>query len=326
MNEHEAEVFLQPAARLIDDTVFWQHQDAGLAVLVAEDVFHDCRLPIQFQELAVVQERFYIRPLLPALTEGENFYVLALSQNRVRLFECGRHSAREVDLKGVPRSLADALGHELTHHDMSFHGATGAGGGGRPSHKGQVASAPDDDVKTEIRQFFKLLNPSLKPYLRGGYPLVLAGVEYLLAIYRDESEYSPIVGGISGDFDEERTQTLHDQAWAIVEPYFARTREDALSRYGELSDTRRAVNGIGEIVIAASEGRIDTLFIARDTQCWGSFDAAARDVRVREEPQVGDEDLFDLAAAHTLLQSGQVFVLSPDEMADGRSQTAILRY
>jgi hypothetical protein len=328
MNEHDAKVFLQPAARMINDNEFWQHQDAGLAVFVAKDAFHKYRLPIEFQALAVVQERFYIKPLLPALTEGERFCILALSQNHVRLFDCGRRNVREVNLENVPRSMADALGYELTSPGMQYQSATSPSreSAGPPNHQGQVASAYEEDFKSDIQQFFRALNRGLKNYLRAGQPLVLAGVEYLLPIFRRENKHEPIVGSITGNFDVERPENLHARAWTLVEPYFAQARQDALARYGELSDTDRAVNGLEEIVIAASEGRIDTLFIARDIQRWGRFDAAAREVHVHEEPRVGDEDLLDLTTAHTLLQSGQVFLLAGEEVPDDQPQAAILRY
>jgi hypothetical protein len=326
MNAHEAAAFLDPALHRLGDDAFWQHQDAGLSVFIAGSAFQNYRLPIDFPELVMVQDRFYIKPLLPALTEDERFYILALSQNRARLLEGGRHSAREVELQDVPRSLVDALGNELTPQHLAFHGATGAGAGERPSHKGEVASGPEDDIKSEIRQYLKQLNQGLKQYLCAGQPLVLAGVEYLLAIYRQETDYKSIAGTIAGNFDVESPQKLHEQAWPIVEPYFARARQDALMRYAELTGTGRAVNGLEEIVLAGSEGRIDTLFIARDIQHWGKFDADARKVHVHEKPQAGDEDLLDLVAAHTFLNNGRVFVLLKDEVPDGQPQAAILRY
>ncbi|HKH20829.1 MAG TPA: hypothetical protein VKB53_08095, partial [Gammaproteobacteria bacterium] len=225
-------------------------------------------------------------------------------------------------------SMADALGYELTSPGMQYQSATSPSreSAGPPNHQGQVASAYEEDFKSDIQQFFRALNRGLKIYLRAGQPLVLAGVEYLLPIFRRENKHEPIVGSITGNFDVERPENLHARAWTLVEPYFTQARQDALARYGELSDTDRAVNGLEEIVIAASEGRIDTLFIARDIQCWGRFDAAAREVHVHEEPQVGDEDLLDLATAHTLLQSGQVFLLAGKEVPDDQPQAAILRY
>lgn len=326
MNEHEAESFLQAANRRLDDSRFWQHQRAGLAVFITEDQCREFRLPIEFEELVVVQDRFYVKPLLPALSGDERFCVLALSQNRVRLLDCARHSVREVELKEVPRSLAAALDNDFARHDLSLHGATGVEAGERPNHKGQVASGYESDSKAEIHQFFKRLNPGLKEYLRGRPPLVIAGVDYLVAIYQQETDYEPIAGTLAGNFDEERPEALQAKAWEIVEPYFAQARRDALARYAELSGTGRAANKLEEITMAAIDGRVDTLFVARDAQRWGKFDAATRQVQVHERPELADEELLDLTAATTFLKDGQVFVLPPEQIPGGQPQAAILRY
>ncbi|HEX2242461.1 MAG TPA: hypothetical protein VHK27_04245, partial [Gammaproteobacteria bacterium] len=98
----EIKRLLERAGSMTDDQAFWQHQDVALAVFIAQDAYYAYRLPIQAEELALVQDRFYIRPLLQALSENERFYVLALSQNRVQLFECNRYNAHEVELEGLP--------------------------------------------------------------------------------------------------------------------------------------------------------------------------------------------------------------------------------
>lgn len=326
MNEHEAEVFLRAAIRLLDDIDFWQHQNTGLAVFVAEDQCYEFRLPIAFQALMVVLGRFYIKPLLPALAAGERFRILALSQNRVRLLECDHHRAREVELENVPRSLADALGHELTSEHLDSHSGHRGGTGAAKCPIYNAQGAGEDDVKPEIRQFFKQLNCALKDYLRPEQPLVLAGVEYLLSIYEQETDFKPIARTITGNFDVEQPETLRARAWEIVEPYFTQARRDAFARYDELSGTGRAANGLGEITLAAIDGRIDTLFVARDTQRWGRLDAQSRKVRVHEQAELADEELLDLTAANTLLKDGQVFVLPAEQIPGGQPQAAILRY
>ncbi|MDO8786314.1 MAG: hypothetical protein Q7J12_08865, partial [Syntrophales bacterium] len=76
-------------------------------------------------------DRFHIKPLLPILRGDERFYLLALSQNEVRLLEGSRHSVREVDLKTLPKSLAAPLQYDVPERKIRFYsshvGASGAG-------------------------------------------------------------------------------------------------------------------------------------------------------------------------------------------------------
>ena len=81
----DAGELLEPAERLLLDSHFWQHQDDGLVIFMSHGIFRCYQLPYSFQELAVVAERFHIKPLLPLFSEDGAFYVLAVSQNQIRL-------------------------------------------------------------------------------------------------------------------------------------------------------------------------------------------------------------------------------------------------
>ena len=56
-------------------------------------------------------DRFNVKPLLRLPASAERFYILALSQNRVRLLEGANAKISEIDLdiEDIPRSLADAM-------------------------------------------------------------------------------------------------------------------------------------------------------------------------------------------------------------------------
>ena len=105
----EARQFLAPVLSLLKDVTFWPNQCDGLAVFLARDFLRVYRLPWTFQEELEVLSLFQVAPLLPLLHGDGRFYVLALSQNSVRLFQCTRFTFSPVDLKGVPRNLAEAL-------------------------------------------------------------------------------------------------------------------------------------------------------------------------------------------------------------------------
>jgi hypothetical protein len=49
-------------------------------------------------------------------------------------------------------------------------------------------------------------------------------------------------------------------------------------------------------------------------------------VEPHDEPQPGDEDLLDLTAAHTIINSGKVHVVAPEEIPGSGPLAAVLRY
>ena len=98
MGPREVSAFLQPAQALLNDSYFWQHQYDGLAVFMAADDFHSYRLPFRVEELLIIARSYYVKPVLPLFTNNGHYYILAISQNEVRLFEGTRHSVGQIDL------------------------------------------------------------------------------------------------------------------------------------------------------------------------------------------------------------------------------------
>jgi hypothetical protein len=60
-------------------------------LFLSPGAFHSYRLPLSFGELAVISDRYHLKPLLPLLAGDGSFYVLALSQNEVRLLGASRY-------------------------------------------------------------------------------------------------------------------------------------------------------------------------------------------------------------------------------------------
>ena len=131
LRRSEAEEILAPAQPFLDDDDFWQHQGDGLAVFISTKTFRYLRLPFEFSELVVVTDRFHVKPLLSLLSVDGRFYVLALSQNQVRLLQGTRQSVGEVNLDSAPKNLADALGTEERERQLQMH--TASRGGFNPS-------------------------------------------------------------------------------------------------------------------------------------------------------------------------------------------------
>lgn len=314
----ESKKLLQPAWKRLEEPIFWKSQSDGLACFLSAAEMRCYRLPAAFAELVVVGDRFHVKPLLPLLISNGRFYMLAVSQNRVRLLQGTAHSAHEIDLKGVPTSLAQAMQFHDRDEPLMFHTrpAGGAGSWGAIFH-GQGVGI--DDHKDDLLRYFQQIDRGLHELLRDEHaPLVLAAVEYLWPIYHKANTYSHLLQrGVAGNPDHWSDQKLHDQAWAIVGPHFQKAQEEAAALYVRLAGTGRVARSLEELVRAAHQGQIEILFVAADKERWGTLDVREGTVRLDEGPKPGNEDLLNLAAINTLAHGGTVYVVPPRTVPGG---------
>jgi hypothetical protein len=309
--------------------MFWRHQSDGLAIFLSSGFSRYYRLPLGFEELLVVAEHFHIKPLLPLLSGDGQFYVLAISQNEIRLLQSTRYSVGEVDLEGVPTSLAVALRFDDPEKRLQFHTATRTPGGKgeRPAmFHGHGVSV--NDAKTDLLRYFHKVDAGLSELLGDEQiPLVLAGVDYLLPIYHEANTYPHLVEeGIAGNPEEISAKELHQQAWNIMQPRFLLEQKEEAARYRQLADTEKASNELESIVPAAYYARVDTLFVALGVERWGTFDPDSNTIRLHERVERGADDLLDFAAVQTLLNGGTVYALDQDQVPGGAPLAAVFRY
>lgn len=323
----EAGRLLKPAKMLLKDGIFWQHQGNGLATFISSEFFHHYCLPVTFKELLVVTDRFHIKPLLHFFSNDGRFFILALSQNEVRLFHATRHIINEIQLKGIPGSLAEALQYDDPERQLQFHTRTPGTSGERAAifHGHGIGI---DDAKDNILRYFYQIDHGLHDLLKEEQaPVVLAGVEYLFPIYKEANAFLNLMeDGITGNPEGLRPEELHRQAWEIVKPYFLKAQEKAIEQYRQFSGSERISQDLKEIVQAAHDGRIDLLFVAVGIQKWGTFDPDRLTIRLHQEAEPGDEDLLDLAAIHTLLNGGTVFAVEPEKVPDQAPLAGLFRY
>jgi len=330
LRSSDAQNMLKKAQEL-DRDEFWRHQNNGLAIFVAQDFLSYYRLPLEFEEFVFVNERFHLKPLIPLLTGDGRFYILGLSQNQVRLLEATRDRVSEInlnDFEEVPQSLAEALKYDDPEEQLRFHSSNKGDRQQAPIYHGQGVGTTDN--KDQIKVFFNRLDAGLQEFLHDKQaPLVLAGVEYLLPIYREANTYQHLLAeGITGNPEILKPEELHEQAWQIVQPHFQKAQEEALQRFQEFSGNNQdqVCQDVKEVVKAAYYQKIDSLFVTLGKQHWGSFDPQSVSVQLHEQKQTGDEDLLDLAAIHTFLNGGTVFAVEPDQVPAKAPAAAVLRY
>lgn len=331
----EARDILDPARRLLADEMFMRDLRDGLAIFAAPGFFKHYRLPVTFDEVVTANTRFHVGPLLPLLQADGRYYLLAVSQNHVRLFRGTHYTIAELYPEKLPRSLQDALKIDEFRESLQHLAYTGVGVGGPVSARameggihGHGGSSMDVRKSDEIREFFVRLNNGLDEFFgEENAPLVFAGVEYLFPIFKHVCHYRRLVDApVTGNPDGLKIEELHDKAWRIVEPIFAKSLNDALERYGTQVSHGLGSSDLHEVITAAHAGRVENLFVAKGEEVWGRVDEKTGSASPGQEDEPGTEDLLDHAAVQTLLHGGTVFAVERDRMPNKGPIAASFRF
>jgi hypothetical protein len=326
LSDSEKENLFKPVNELIEDHEFWRHQSDGLAIFINQDEFHYYRLPVYFEEFSYVSDHFYLKPLLPYMNDNAQFYLLTLSLKGARLFEGFAHQIDEIDMDDLfPAGFKDSVGYDYVEKNLQFH--TGESGNDKAIYHGHGKGKEEE--KSETLKFFRDINDGLMELLRDKEaPLVLAAVDFLVPLYREVNEYKNLVDEfIPGNPEHEDIILLHEKARDMLKEYFNRHRKEKIAAFEKALSDAKASFKEEEIVPAAVNQRVDTLFVRNREDLWGLFDIEKNKALIHDKKSGQNVCLLNLAAVHTILNGGDVFLLDAEEMPEPASKlNAIFRY
>ncbi len=320
LEDSEIEAILGPHRALVDDGEFWRYPADGLALYCAPSFHRLYRVQLPLTKAINTGTSFLIRPLLPLLAGDNRFFLLAISQNHVRLYEATRDSIAELKLGPIPGSMDQALEGEEYRREFNFRSV-----GRAIQYFGSGVGGEVD--KQSVERFLRAIDHGVVERLgaEGRHPLVLASVPYYAPLYRAMSRYPNIIEEtVEGNADYENPRELHEHVWPLIRPYLDTARQQALTRLRE-APTARIATLITDVVASAREGGIDTLLIAPAPPIWGRIDPATEVIEELDGPSQDSEDLLECAAAYTLLNDGKVFQVEAAELQE-TSAAAILRF
>lgn len=305
-----AQETLARIAALGDDSEFWQHQELGLAIYANAEHTFLLSTPYDLSpEAAWGTAR--LRPVVEAALATDDvgdFAVVLFGRDRVQLFagdsagltelDPGPVVATEDEMVGDPNIQQSVVGSPQGRGDATFHGH----GADRPS------------ARIHVERYVRAVVDGLAehPQIITAPTLVLAGVEdtcsFVRSIWHDERLIEATVPGVAG---RTPAHELHASATEELQRVGAARRAKSVSSYEDRQGTGRTSAQPDEILTAAQEGRVDTLFITA------------------AEPSVGGSnvsgDPIDLAIRHTLTNSGSV-LCAPEGMEIPEGCAALFRY
>jgi hypothetical protein len=319
---------LEPARELLRDGRFSRGSSDGLAIYLHPASTHRYRVPLDLENLAFVGERYQVTPLIPILPLWSRFHVLALSQNRVRLFEASGLGIRRMEVAGMPASLAEAVDLEDKQQALQFHtGAPGNGSGSRRAMYHGHGGGKDDREKNLAKLCRKVDANALRSLGSRDAPLVVAAEEQLFHLYRRTSKHPLLFPrGLIGNPDDLDPEALRRSAWSLALEHLNEPLRKDLEKISVALHHKGASTDLNEILTAAREGRVDVLSFSTTEPLWGRYDHELRSIRPLEPHIRGAEDLVNLAAVWTLRRGGSVHALPRGEIPEGAPVAALFRY
>lgn len=256
---------MHDAASLGAESMAHAHDGESIAMFLSPGGASTVRLPFTVAPGVHLSDRFHLIPLLPLLQGDGGFYLLTLSHNGVTLYHGNRVGLSPMELIDTPANLAEALRSDVAERQLQLHtSGRHAGGGGAIFHGN---GGGEHDSKENLLKYFRMVDKGVRQAIpAGNAPLLLAGVDYLLPIYRGANRYPALLdGGITGNPDAMPQRELHAAAWARVAPFFQQESDAVVEKMRAMLGTGLASVSDEEIAAAARDGRVSHLIVAPES-------------------------------------------------------------
>lgn len=295
---------------LADDDGFWRYQAHSLAIFATPDSLRTYRLANKLGQLVEVSDRFHLKPLIRAITFPHAAYVLAISENAVRLVEISPDlPATTVDVPGLPRDAASAVG-KSTINDRS------------PS--GRIQGK--EGQKTRLAQYIRQVDAALRPILAGSdVPVILAAAQPVESLFRSVSSISLLPDTVAGSHDRTSDADLAAAARPVLDAHYQAQIADFRALFDTRKGQRRTTTDISDAARAATFGNIDRLLVDIEAVVDGFVDEETGAVTFDDSGDARNYGVIDEIAGRALRTGARVLGVRSDDIPDGKRLAAILR-
>jgi hypothetical protein len=315
------------------DEKFWRQRQDGVAVLGSPDAFHVFDLRRPAPERVIVGETFHIKPLLRIVQSADQFHVLCLRRDAVRLFLGNRDRLDAIEPPGLPLTVTAALGDDVAvqHKEQGPFGKSP--GETRPAPRPATARPghprAGDDAKLDTQRFFRAVARAVWERVSrpSGFPLVLVALPEHQALFRSICHNPQLLeNGVPLSPAALSAEQLLAECWKCVEPNYLGRLRRMVDDY-RLAQTRNmASDDLSKVAHAAHDGRVGILLIEAERVIPGTIDAVTGSVRRNGVHDPNATDLLDEVAELVLRTKGTVVVVPRERMPSETGLAAIYRF
>lgn len=311
-DKRRVEALEEQLTDLAEDEEFWRFQARSLVVFATPENTRTFRVASELPKAVEVSDRFHLKPLLRVVSFGQSAYVLALSENAIRVVEVSPElPASTVSIKGMPKDAASAV-RKASIKDRS------------PS--GRIQG--DEGQNVRLRQFARKVDAALRDLLAGtGVPLVLAGAPPISLIYPTVNSYAHLVSTtIEGNPETLSDSDLAERARTVLDGLHRDEVRACADLFAQRENQGRATTDVAKAARAATFGAIDTLLVDIDQSISGTVDERTGEVKLADAASAQSYGVIDEIARRVLAARGRVLGVRNGDVPHGAALAAILRY
>lgn len=313
MTDKEARAFLFNGYELLNEEERWRHLNSSYAIFIGKDIFEAMELNREVDPTLVVDQRFYLLPLISEIGQTEDFYVLAMGENKTGLFRGNADALQPVPAdEQLPENLEAALAMETEDRNVQMNRGSAA-------YDTPIFDNKDIGHEHRLKQYKKFcyqIDQGVQEILEDSKaPVVLATTDQIAPIYKETSDYTDITPvHISGTPDQLSHEQMHKQALEILHDFHHSKKDRKIQAFRDYDDQELASSSVFEILPRAHKGDVETLFIAEGQKRWGTFDTKNGKVELHKSRQKDSEDLINLIAIYAFLNGASIHLVNQDDL------------
>ncbi|MCR3905761.1 MAG: hypothetical protein NUK62_01845 [Tenericutes bacterium] len=325
-DKKEIKPLVEMFSELENSSTFWSHTFDGIAIFASLDecIIYNLKKPIN--TFAVVSDSFHIKPLIHYFQIAKTYQILDLDAHHFQIFEGTPYHIEKIELDDkIPTTKDEILGTEKT-DSYQTHGTYG-GATGKSTFHGH--GGKKDEVEIDLERFFRHVDHIVDENVskQSKYPLILlAPSEYhTLFIERSNNQYLQSKA-ISGSYETLGKEETMKQIESFTKDILNQKINQLIDQYHQLRTKEKSTDQLIEIISAAIDGRVETLFIESNKMISGRIDPINKKMKTKALTNPDVDDILDDLAQYTLEKSGNVFILNKEDMPTDSGVAAIYRY
>lgn len=322
----DIDLFMKPFHALSMEKSFWNHTADGLAILASKNTCVIYKLPRNMEEIALVGERFHIKPLIRTFQSADRYHLLGLDRKQFTLYEGDRYGVEEVEIDPeIPRTIEEVLGDDYSDPYLSLGFRDGVGK--TPIFHGH--GGRKEMLEVDTQKYFRYVDE----FIAENYSNVMKLPLILMTLDEHHSEFRKISNntylideGIKKDYKKQSMDQIRGNIWAVIEPLYLKKTNRLVERFHAKQAEFMASDDLSDLTRAVKENRVETLLLEADRVLIGRINKETGQLERTDVENIDSYNVLDELAEIMVKNKNDVVILPKERMPSTTGIAGIYRY